>query len=38
MFAVGLYYGHAWGKSVIQSIYPKNPDGQMAYLETNFRF
>jgi hypothetical protein len=38
MFAVGLYYGHAWGKSVIQSIYPKNANGQMAYVETNVRF
>src|SRR5215470_5610337 len=37
-FSVGLYYGHAWGKSVVASIYPRNPDGQMAYLETNFRF
>jgi len=37
-FSVGLYYGHAWGKSVVASIYPRNPNGQMAYLETNFRF
>lgn len=36
--AIGLYYGHAWGKSVITSIYPKKPDGQLAYVETNFRF
>jgi len=37
-FSIGLYYGRAWGKSVVASIYPRNPDGQMAYLETNFRF
>jgi hypothetical protein len=37
-FSVGLYYGRAWGKSVVASIYPRNPDGQMAYLETNFKF
>jgi hypothetical protein len=36
--AVGLYYGRAWGKSVVASIYPRNPDGQMAYLETSFKF
>jgi hypothetical protein len=38
MFGVGLYYGRAWGKSVIQMIYPRNPDGQMTYLETSVRF
>lgn len=37
-FSFGLYYGHAWGKSVINSIYPKNPNGQFAYIETNFKF
>jgi hypothetical protein len=37
-FAVGLYYGHAWGKAVIASIYPKDRDGQLAYVETNLRF
>lgn len=37
-FAIGLYYAYAWGKSVVASIYPKNPDGQFAYLETNWRF
>ncbi|HYM12922.1 MAG TPA: alginate export family protein [Bryobacterales bacterium] len=35
---VGLYYGYAWGKSVIASIYPRDRDGQFAYLETNLRF
>src|SRR5690242_3307318 len=37
-FSVGLYYGRAWGKAVIQSIYPRNADGQMAYLETSVKF
>ena len=37
-FAIGLYYAHAWGKSVIASIYPKDPNGQFAYIETNWRF
>lgn len=33
-----LYYGHAWGKGVIDNLYPQNPNGQFAYVETNFRF
>ncbi|HTV58580.1 MAG TPA: alginate export family protein [Verrucomicrobiae bacterium] len=33
-----LYYGHAWGKSVMEGLYPKNPNAQFAYIETNFRF
>jgi len=37
-FSVGLYYGYAWGKSVIQSIYPKDSSGQFAFIETNFRY
>jgi len=37
-FACTLYYGHAWGKSVIQKIYPQEANGQLAYLETNVRF
>ncbi|MFZ0759429.1 MAG: alginate export family protein [Candidatus Sulfotelmatobacter sp.] len=37
-FACTLYYGHAWGKSVIAKIYPQDANGQFAYLETNFRF
>jgi hypothetical protein len=37
-FTVGLYYGHAWGGPAIESLYPKNANGQMAYLETNLRF
>lgn len=37
-FGVTLYYAHAWGKGVIRSIYPNDHNGQLAYLETNFRF
>ncbi len=37
-FAATFYYGHAWGKGVISAIYPKNQDGQLIFLETNFRF
>jgi Alginate export len=37
-FSTTLYYGHAWGKSVIEHLYPKNPNGQLAFLETTFHF
>jgi hypothetical protein len=37
-FAATLYYGHAWGRGVISSIYPKDADGQLIFLETNFHF
>jgi hypothetical protein len=37
-FTTTLYYGHAWGKAVISSIYPKDANGQFAYLETTFHF
>ncbi len=37
-FSTTLYYGHAWGKGVISSIYPKDANGQLIFLETNFRF
>jgi hypothetical protein len=37
-FGVGTYYGHAWGKSVVTTIYPQDANGQFAYLETNLRF
>ncbi len=36
--SVGLYYGYADGKSVIQHIYPHGENGQMAFLELNYRF
>jgi len=38
MLTISPYYAHAWGKSVIASIYPRNPNGQLAFLETNFHF
>lgn len=37
-FSTTLYYGHAWGKSVIAKIYPKDADGQLIFLETNYHF
>jgi hypothetical protein len=37
-FGVGLYYAHAWGKSVIASIYPRDRNAQFFYLESNLRF
>jgi hypothetical protein len=33
-----LYYGYAWGKSVVKALYPNDPNGQLLYLETNFHF
>jgi hypothetical protein len=37
-FAATLYYGHAWGKGVVENIYPKDQNGQLVFLETNFHF
>jgi hypothetical protein len=37
-FSTTLYYGHAWGKGVISAIYPKDPTGQLIFLETNYHF
>jgi hypothetical protein len=37
-FSTTLYYGHAWGKAVISTIYPNDPNGQLIFLETNLRF
>lgn len=37
-FSTTLYYGHAWGESVIAKIYPKEANGQLIFLETNFHF
>ncbi|HEY3973544.1 MAG TPA: alginate export family protein [Candidatus Sulfotelmatobacter sp.] len=37
-FGTTLYYGHAWGKGVIDSIYPRDPNGQLIFLETNYHF
>lgn len=37
-FGATLYYGHDWGKGVISAIYPKEANGQLIFLETNFHF
>ena len=37
-FSITTYYAHAWGKSVIASIYPSGTNAQFGYVETNFRF
>ena len=37
-FSFTAYYAHAWGKSVVASIYPAGTNGQFGYLETNFHF
>lgn len=37
-FSATLYYGHAWGGGVIAAIYPKDANGQLIFLETNYRF
>ena len=37
-FAIGLYYGYAWGRAVIASVYPQKRESQFAYVETNWRF
>ncbi|MGH9493757.1 MAG: alginate export family protein [Candidatus Sulfotelmatobacter sp.] len=38
MLSANLYYGHAWGRGVISSLYPKDKNGQFVFLETNFHF
>ncbi len=30
-FGTSFYYGHAWGKGVIEPIYPKESNGQYLY-------
>jgi hypothetical protein len=37
-FSATLYYGYAWGKGVIASIYPAGTTAQFGYIETNFHF
>ena len=37
-FNVTTYYAHAWGKSVVASIYPAGTNAQFGYVETNFHF
>lgn len=36
--SIAAYFGHASGKLVMQSIYPKNADGNFGYLEFSWRF
>ena len=35
---VNLYYGHAWGKTVVQKIYPAGQTAQLFYLELIYRW
>ena len=37
-FSMTLYYAHAWGQSVIASIYPAGTRAQLGYVETNYHF
>ena len=37
-FLLGLYYGHASGKLVAQSIYPKGDDANFGFVELTFKF
>ena len=37
-WALGFYYGHAWGRGVVKAIYPSGPDGDFGYTELTFRF
>jgi hypothetical protein len=37
-FSLTTYYAHAWGKSVVSSIYPAGTNAQFGYVETNFHF
>lgn len=36
--SLGVYYGYADGKSVIRNIYPHDSNGQLGFLELNYRF
>jgi len=35
--SIGVYYGHAAGKSVVESIYPNGQNANLGYLELMFR-
>ena len=35
--SIGVYYGHAAGKLVVQSVYPTGRNGNFGYLELTFR-
>jgi len=35
--SLGVYYGHAAGKTVAQSVYPRGKSADFGYLELTFR-
>ena len=37
-FSLTTYYAHAWGKGVVQDIYPADSGANFGYVETNFHF
>jgi len=37
-FSLTTYYAHAWGKDLVQNIYPAGSNAQFGYVETNFHF
>ncbi len=37
-FDVNFYYAHAWGKAVVQAIYPANRSAQYGYVEFVYRW
>ena len=37
-FSLTTYYAHAWGKDLVQNIYPGGSNAQFGYVETNFHF
>jgi hypothetical protein len=37
-FSLGLYYGHASGKLVAQSIYPNGSNANLGFVEMTFKF
>ena len=37
-FDINFYYAHAWGKSIVTSIYPTTRTAQFGYIEINYRW
>lgn len=35
---LGLYFGYAQGRDVVQKIYPGNSNGLLGFTELNYRF
>jgi hypothetical protein len=35
---LGLYFGYAQGRAVIEKIYPGNSNGLLGFTEVNYRF